>query len=131
MDVSIKADPSKIELALHGLIFPKLTEVCDFVKVGPRNTSKQESKMVYCNAPVPVVDLNAISQTTARIEIYVEQISGFKDTTSLSEIRDIIVPLINGVTINDSYFVTLENELSMYDNAGFNFIFLNLAVTII
>lgn len=132
METSIKADSSKIEMAVYNLIKTPLAGVCDFVKVGSRNPKENPSKSVYCNAPVPIVDLSAINQTLMRIEIYVAQISGFKDTNGLSAIRDIIIPLIaEGVTIDDSYFVALKDELSREDGNGFNFIFLNLAVTVI
>ena len=131
MGVSLKADSSKIELAVHGLITPALAGVCDFVKAGSRNPKENPSKQVYCNATVPIVDLSAISQTTIRIEIYVEQTKGFKNSTTLSQIRDIIIPLIaDGVTIDNSYFVALTSELCRPDGNGFDFIFLNLAVTI-
>lgn len=132
MDISIKADSSKIELAVHGLIETPLVGVCDFVKAGSRNSSKNPDTSVYCNATVPILDLSAISQTTIRIEIYAKDIDGFKNSTKLSAIRDVIMSTIkDGVTIDDSYFVTLNNEFSRTDGAGFHFVFLNMNVIII
>lgn len=132
MAFSVKTDSSALELAVHGFIQPKLAGVCDFVKVGSRNASKNPPKSVYCNATSPIVDQSAISQTIMRIEIYVEQIGGFKDTTGLSAIRNVIMKAIgDGVTLDKTYFINLSNELSRPDGNGFDFIFLNLNVTII
>ena len=132
MGVSLKSDTGKIELAIHSLIETPLAGVCDFVKAGPRNATQNPEKSVYCDSPVPVVDLAAINRTTSRIEIYVKKINGFKDITTLTQIRDVVVNLIGqGVTIDKTYFVALESEISQDDGGDFNFIFLNLAVTII
>jgi len=132
MDTALKADSSKIEMAVYNLIQPALVGICDFVKVGSRNPKENPTKSVYCNAPVPIVDLSAIERTTMRIEIYVAQIAGFKDTTTLSTIRDVIVPLIgSGITLDDSYIINRGTELSRADGNGFDFIFLNLNVTVI
>lgn len=131
MGVSIKADSGKIELALYNHIKDVVSPVCDFIKLGHRNSKIQDDKMVYCNSPVQIIDLDPISQTISRIEIYVKKIGGFKDVTTLSQIRDLIIPLIGGVTIDDSYFISLKNEISGDDGDEFNYIFLNLAVTII
>lgn len=131
MDISLKSDPSKIELALHGLIKIPLAGVCDFVKTGSRNTSENPDCSVYCNASVPILDIGAIQQTTTRIEIYAKQIGGFKNNTKLTEIRDIIIPLIENVKIDNSYLINKKSELSRPDGSGFDFIFINLNVTII
>ena len=67
-----------------------------------------------------------------RIEIYAKDINGDKDVLSLSEIRDVVIRKINdGVTIDDSYFVSVNNELSRPDGAGFHFCFITLNVTIL
>ena len=129
--VAVKADSGKLELAVHAHILPYLTGICDFVKAGSRNASKNPDNSVYCNAPVIILDLNAISRTTMRIEIYVKDIDGFKNSTKLSEIRDALVPVLGGVTLNDSYFVAHVSDITGKDNAGFSYVFLNLAVTIV
>lgn len=132
MGFNAKSNLNEIELAIYNLIKTPLAGVCDLVKTGSRNSSVNKPKMVYCNAPVPIVDLSAINSTTMRIEIYAEQIKGFKDSNTLTEIRSIILPLIEGgVTLDNSYFITLTNELGRPDGLGFDFLFLNLAVTVI
>lgn len=132
MGVQTKLDSGKLEIALYNFVSPLLSGICDFVKPGGRNASKNPDQSVYCNSPVQINDLDAIGKTIARIEIYVAENGGFKDVTKLSAIRTPIVDAIGkGVLLENSYYITSIGELSRSDGNGFYFIFLNLAVTVV
>lgn len=131
MEINLKADSGRIELAAYNYAKDSLVGIVDKIGAGKRNSSVNPDSSVYFNAPVVILNLDAIAKTTMRIEIYVKDIAGAKDSTKISQIRDILVPLFKGVTLDDSYFMAHVNDISGDDNAGFSFVFLNLAVTVV
>lgn len=126
-----KLDAGKIETALYNFIRPMFEMDDVYVMGGTRNSSKNESKSVYCNAPIEIKDLNAYGKTVARIEIYVKKIDGIKNAAEISRIHDAIVGSLQKSVRIEDYGFSYMNEIPGDDRAGYNFIFINLATLIL
>jgi hypothetical protein len=123
----LRLDASKIEKAMVGHI--KDNSSYTAVHAGHRNMGNNATDMVYCNAPVDILDKVAMGKTTMRVELYVKKSGGFKNIIRLTSIRDAIVPLFP-VKLGNYYFEYIS-EISGQDDAGYDFIFINLHVIII
>ena len=121
-----KLDSSKIEKIIYDYL--KSYNVANFIMGGHRNESINFGEMVYCNAPLPIFDKNAIGSTMMRIEIYVKQSDGYKNATKLTAIHDKIVALFP-ITLGDYNFEYIS-EISGTDNSGYDYIFINTNVMI-
>ena len=124
----IKLDSSKIEKAMYDYLV--LNNVAPNIYGGSRNVDINKDVMVYCNAPLPIYDKEAIGDSMVRIEIYVKKIGGWKNAARLSEIRDAIVPLFPKKLGEDYFFDYLE-ETTGSDKAGYDFIFITLNVVVL
>ena len=121
-----RLDASKIEKVVYDYLIAN--SVADFIIPGHRNMSVNRPEMVCCNVPSQITDSNAIGDTMMRIEIFVKQIRGYKNTTALTTIHDKIVDLLP-VTIGNYSFEYMD-ELPGIDGAGYDFIFINTNVMI-
>jgi len=124
----LKLDASKMEKAMVDHIVANSAYTS--VYAGHRNMANNPvgGNMIYCNAPVDVLDKVAMAKTTMRIELYVKKSSGFKNILGLTAIRDVVVALLP-VKLGDYYYDYIS-EISGQDDANYDFIFINLHVII-
>lgn len=126
-----KLDAGKIETALYDFIRPMFDESDVYVMGGSRNTTANQPRQIYCHAPIEIKDRGAFGQTISRVEIFAEKISGIKNASELSRIKDVVLDKMqDGIRLGD-YWFEYVNEISGDDKASYNYIFLNLATKIL
>jgi len=123
----ISTDAGKLELAVYNVLKPHIPEDV-YLNTGARHKKINEEKMIYCNAPLQFYDLSAIGKTRMRVEIYVKDIGGFKDSLNLSLLREIVLPLMDGAFVDNHYMLEYTGEMVANDNAGYHFILMSFNV---